>query len=297
MTIRRVVVTGNCLSRGLGEAVAGLLGVDSLEVFPEWDLRTADDLRRVRSALADTDLWVRIPLSQGPDLSMDRADSMKVIDAPWFTFPAFHPDVVYATRRSDGAVFRGLTDYHSAIALWAWREGASTQEAAALFRNDAMRALGYDAYWEPSVSGLRAEFDAAGLDFAPFWLRLKRLGVFMHSVNHPRADAIALLAKTVAYSAGAAKSVWDIPIERYLQDYLSSIVWPVYPVVGSALGVRGHYGWRTPDSYYPSLDAWLDATWNTYDLGARDDIVCPRVDDGVYDSVFRSRVSATRNAA
>ncbi len=293
VTVRRIVVTGNCLSRGLGEALAGLLGAEHLDVFPEWDLRPGNDLSSVATALERADLWVRIPLANGPDLGRLTERVSTVVDAPAFTFPAFHPDIVYATRRSDGSFFRGQTDYHSAIGLWAWRKGLSAAAATALFDDEVMRQLAYDAYWTPSVAGLKAAFDVAGLEFAPFWLRLKRLGVFMHSINHPRVEAIALLAKSIAHAVGAPRSVWEVPLERYLQDYLSAIVWPVYPTVARALGVPGHYGWRTPISYYPNLERWLAATWDSYDDGARDDLDCLRLDDGTYDAVLGERLPAS----
>lgn len=290
---RRVVVTGHCWTLNLADAFGLLFDDATIRPFSAWELESPQDLEVAHDALQDADLWLRIPLDGTSALDESVHPGLRVVDVPLLTFSAFHPDLVYA-HTTAGGLFRGLTDYHSAIGLWAWRQGLDPATAETLFRPDVMEQLAYDQYWSPSVTEMRSSFENANLDFGAFWLRLKRCGVFMHTINHPRPEAVALIAKTVAAHLGAPASTWDVPIERYLTDHLAHIVWPVYPPVGRALGVPGCYRWRTADRQIGSLRAWLEATWSAYEGHDRGDVVCPRIDDGRYDAVLRPVVGDRR---
>ena len=153
-----------------------------------------------------------------------------------------------------------------------------------------MRALAYDAYWTPSVTNLRADFDRSDLAFDDFWLRVKRRGAFMHTCNHPRSDALALLAKAVAVRLGSGPAIWDESIEGYLDDRLARIVSPIYPPVAEVLAVPGSYRWRLNDQHWPNLNAWLRAQIESYGDVDPSTLACTRIDDGIYDEVLEPRV-------
>jgi hypothetical protein len=212
-----------------------------------------------------------------------------VIEIPSLTFAAFHPDIVIAVTTA-GTYFRGLADYHSAIALWAWRRGLEPAEAAALFQPEVMAALGYDRYWAPAVEAVRHEFAASSLEWAPFWARLKREGVFMHTINHPALPAVALQGKAVAACVTGRDAIWDEPIERYADDHLREVVWPVYPFVAEALGVAGNYHWRYGDTHYGDVTSWAEATWRRYEGTDPATVVCERFERGEYDAVLEPRL-------
>jgi hypothetical protein len=267
----------------VGAALSALMPAAEVTSLFAWDFLTPEGLRDSATSIADADLWVRMPLAENEHLGME--SSARVLDIPSLTFPAFHPDLVYATT-TDGTLFRGINDYHSAIALWAWRHGVQPSDVRHLFTPEVMSRLTYDQYWTPSVANMKAEFARSSLDFSTFWLRVKREGVFMHSVNHPNSAAVSLLAKSALVALGASDSVWVDPVSEYVDDTLSHIVWPVYPFVASALGVQGSYRWRNGSSLFGGIDEWAEATWSAYGDVTPDTVVCERIDDGVYEKVL-----------
>jgi hypothetical protein len=297
MTIRSVVVTGNCNVGGIVDGLNAVLDGVEVRGVPSWELETPAQIAEVADAIAASDVWARMPLSANEAIE-SRVQPRLVIDLPNVVFSAFHPDAIYAVR-GDGSLFRGLTDYHSAIGLWAWRQGFAPDAAAALFTPEVMRFLTYDRYWEPSVAAMKADFAQSSLAFPPFWMRLKRKGVFMHTINHPTGPTLALLAKAMAVRLGASEEVWDVPAERYIQDFLTDIVWPVYPWVGESLGVPGCFRWKMDGRTFGGVEEWLEATWNAYGDTPRDDVMSHRIDDGVYERVLGAAADAVglRSAA
>ena len=290
MNFTSVVVTGNCQAGGVSAALAALLPQAKVNPIHAWDLESSADFEVANDLLSGSDLWLRMPLEANS--ALHPGAQSRVLDIPSLTFPAFHPDLVYAAH-TNGEIFRGINDYHSAIALWAWRHGVDPSEVPKLFVPEVMWRLNYDKYWEPSVANMRAEFANSDLAFGPFWQRLKRGGVFMHSVNHPRPAAIALLAKSIVTTIGAPESSWSDPIEDYLDDTLNHIVWPVYPPIGGVLGVPASYRWRNGSEVYSGIERWAEATWSRYGDAEPSDIVCSRIDDGVYDLVLSPYLDRT----
>jgi len=289
-----VALTGNCQAQGLGDAIAALLPHATVRSFHMWgiDGSAAANVRLAAAAdlIAAADVWIRMPLSVNDHLEGVLGPETKVIGVPSLTFPAFHPDVVIATTAE--GLLRGMADYHSAIGLWAWRRGLDPEEAARLFTPEVMVALGYDRFWPTAVHAMSDEFTELGVDFAPFWQRLKRTGVFMHTINHPRVSAVTLHAKTVVAAVGAPADVYDEPLDGYVTDHLAQVVWPVYPFVADALGVPGSYRWRFGDQFFDGVASWAEATWRRYEGVAREAVVCPRIDDGRYDAVLEPLLTA-----
>lgn len=284
MDIRSVVVTGNCNVGGIVEGLAALLPALEVHGVPAWELETPDQIADVVERIGGADAWLRMPLAEN-EIIEGQVTAREVLDLPNLVFAAFHPDAIYAVR-GNGEMFRGITDYHSAIGLWAWRKHVAPDATARLFTPEIMRLLTYDRYWDPSVKAMRADFAQSSLSFPAFWARLKRTGVFMHTINHPNVRTLSLFAKAIAVRLGADDSVWDIPAERYMQDFLTHIVWPVYPWVGTSLGVDGAFRWKMEGRVFGSVEDWLEATWVAYGDADRDDLVAPRIDDGVYDQVL-----------
>lgn len=288
MGIRSVVVTGNCNLGGIVEGLAAVMPGLDVRGIPAWDLETDDARGEAAEAIARADAWVRMPLPENEAIESHGVAS-EVVDLPNVVFSAFHPDAIYAVR-GDGSIFSGLTHYHSAIGLWAWRQGLGPDAAARLFTPQVMKMLTYDRYWGPSALAVKADFAQSSLSFPAFWMRLKRSGVFMHTINHPTGATLALLAKAIAVRLGATDEVWDIPAERYVQDFLTHIVWPVYPWIGESLGVPGCFRWKMEGRTFGGLEEWLTATWEVYGDTPPDDVVSDRIDDGVYDRVLGTAV-------
>jgi Polysaccharide biosynthesis enzyme WcbI len=278
---RRIIVTGNCMMPGLAAALRLIFPRDSVQYHRIW----VEDKASIAAALTDADIWVAQPVPDNEELLERSRTQARQVLCPPLVFSGFHPDMVYAWR-GDGSFFQGLNPYHSAIALWAWRTGLDVPDALRLFKPEIFRRLGYYDTYRAEVDALRAAFAASKLDFSWFWLRVKRMGVFMNTVNHPRIEPIVLLAKLIAVELGVSSDVLNQPLERYVQDDLLPIaVWPVYPDLAAHLGVRGSYLFSFGPLTF-SLDEFLETQWAAYGDADPDDIGCPRITTGLYDSVL-----------
>lgn len=284
-------IVGNCQVRGLADALRIVFPDDLIIDIRSWDFTDVENTVAAMNYLRSLDVQIRMPLEDSPLSPEDigYSEHQLVLQIPSITFPAFHPDMVYA-RGPDGELFRGNVDYHSAIGLWAWCHGLEAEEAAQLFSDDVLAGLSYDDYWDASVAALRESVDASDLEFPALWARLHRLGLFMHTINHPNSAAIAVFAKAIAVRLGAPAEVWRYPLERYVPDYCSSEVWPVYPIVGRRLGLTGAWHWRLQERQILSVADWLGAAYASYDDRAGRVLDCPRLYDGLYDKVIGAKL-------
>jgi hypothetical protein len=288
---RSIVVSGNCQITGIAGALRLLFPDDTVVEYPlHVDLGRLEEFD---TQLAQADVWVAMTHPDNEVMRSRTGTRAQQVRAPVLNFNGFHPDLVYAIR-DDGSIFRGVSDYHSAIGLWAWRQGIDPADAVALFTPDTFRRLGYYGYYRTAADLLQDSFDEADLDFAQFWLRAKRTGVFMHTVNHPCIAPLVLVAKQVARRMGAPIDALADPLDRYLEDSLiTSIVWPVYPSVAQYLGVSGSYRFRMERVSYPSLPTFLEAQWKAY--GDADPTVVHAVrDEDLYDRVLDPLVATLR---
>ena len=294
------MVTGNCSAVGLAAALQLVFPDDVVEarrLLVEHD----DD---ITAALSDADAWIAQASHHNDYLLEHSAASAPPIVYPAIVFSGFHPDLAYAWHRElfeadprarlPSHLFLGVSGYHSAIGLWAWRRRLSPQAAAKLFTPVAFTQLGYSDVYREDIDLLREAFETAGLDFSWFWLRAKRLGVFMHTIDHPRVEPIALLAKLLALRLGMPRAQLELPLERHLPDDLVSVaVWPVYPEIARHLGVTDSYLFSFGLSAY-SLKDFLKAQWSAYGDADPAGVYCPRLEDGLFDSVLEPLVEGAQ---
>jgi hypothetical protein len=286
---RRIIVTGNCAMPGLVATLRLIFPRDSIQHHRIW----VEDNASIAASLTDADIWIAHEVPDNKELLDRSRTGAKQLLCPALLFSGFHPDMVFAWR-DDGSFFEGLNPYHSAIALWAWRRGLDVADALRLFRPDIFRKLGYHEAYDMEVDGLRAGFATSSIDFSWFWLRVKRTGVFMHTMNHPRVEPIVLVSKLIAVELGASSDVLQQPLERYIQDELLPIgVWPVYPDLAAHLGVPGSDLFTFGHLTF-SLEEFLETQWATYGETDPDGVRCPRITDGLYDSVLEPFVKETR---
>lgn len=286
----RMTITGNCQVASLAAVLRVLIPSAEIDVFH----LGVSDINGLPSSLSSSDVWLRMPIEVALDLPEFTTDA-RVLEVPAVNFAAFFPDLVYATT-SDGGLFRGLSDYHSAIGLWAWKRGVAPSELERLMTADVMNELNYRGYWQSSYEALSRAFDASSLDFKPVWRSVKRSGVFMHTLNHPTISTVGAVAQEIVRKLGFKStklSTFLSPIERVVADPLAHITWPVYPFVASYLGVPGGFQWRVGNDTYPNLESWAEATWKAYEDSRPSNIVCPRIDDGTYDRVLGNRLDGS----
>ncbi len=244
----KIVVSSNCQTAGLAAAIRAMTDVSEVVAIPLIGEIPESVKIRLKAELADA--WAFIHAannSVAATLAAETAGAvnpgLRCLRVPLINFTGFHPDICYAWNRDS----RKLTDphYNSVIAVWCYARGMSVAQTVALFGASTFQALGYLDAWQRSVDALRKAFvdsDLAG-DFADFFLHIKRCGVFMHSMNHPRVDVINHLASMVVRRLGL--TIRRDIVMGEINDGLNNIVWPVYPAIADALGVAGgSYTWK-----------------------------------------------------
>lgn len=196
--------------------------------------------------------------------SLAKFDRKENIYIPTISFAAFHPDIQYGFI--DGAVVKsGLdSDWNSRIMLWAYSNGLSQGETENLFREEVLQALGYFDEWDRSSEALRKSFDACGFDYGRWIRSVQRTGVFMYGINHPMQIGLSQLAVQIAEKVFPNSHVVIEDLHTFTTDYLSHIVWPVYPEIGDHLGVEGSYHWRVARKH-ASLTEFIELCFSAWD--------------------------------
>ena len=242
--VQRIAIVGNCQSFGFSYGMKlfnPALEIDRYALVS----RCYADLGKLTAALADYD----VVFSQdfGPGLLRDDADSQALRKAmpaiqrlPFVNFSGFHPDTVYLfdpTR--NGKLIMGATGvYHSGLALYAFQQGMSVDQAEALFSAEVFDYLGYLGVWNSAAEEfLRATSDA-GMDLQSELARWARRGNFMYTPNHPKPPVMYDVARKAMKKAGLA--VHDLEVDDYLVDDLArGFILPVYPPLAELYGFRG----------------------------------------------------------
>lgn len=245
---RRILVTAYCQTPGLASALR--------LIFPETEIFTRSSLARkdanpadVAHLLGQIDAWINVEAGEAHFAGGEFAQShprLRYVSIPLLEFAAFHPDVCTAAHLSGK---KPVTAKHtSAIAVWAYRNKMPVKDAVCLFNRATFANLGYLSNWDQSVERLRTLFAASSLAeyFDRFYLRVKRLGVFMYSNTHPRPEVISELARIIALKLGKDSAALDVDLPSL--DALSYFLWPVYPEIANNLSVRSSgYIWQLAD--------------------------------------------------
>jgi hypothetical protein len=288
----RITVSSNCQTGGLAAGLRDLLPRAEIEPLPVSTIRAYKTPERVLRDLENADVWVYTSAHEVIDLeTLRRArPGLRIVRIPRIRFYAFHPDVCYARHGSTGELTQ--PHYNSSIAGWAYNHALSVADARRLFAADVYAELGFFDRWRHDVAALGQEFAESDLDFRPFYLAVKRQGVFMHTPNHPKPGAIVALARLVAVAVTGDVSLLGRPLS--IGDDLLGYAWPVYPEIARSLVLEpGSLDWKMDGRWLLGLDAFLDAAFERY---ARQGIrpgdlrFVPGPDEAHYDRVLGPRI-------
>lgn len=255
---RKIVVSSNCQTGGLAATLKAIFPEDLVLAVPLPAVWNEAATQALVGTLEAADCWVT-----GGRVKLATNDRTTIVKVPNLHFDAFHPDIVYAKVGEDGPLT--IPHYNSAIGLWAYNNALGVGDASRLFNASVFRALGYFSRWATATEHLKHLFGEHGLDageFALFINKLKRGGVFMHTVNHPHIQTIVELGKIVSRKLGAPADI--MPREIAVPDGLTDSVWPVYPEVGSELGLKGDYYWRVRGTDLVGVPAYLAHIFGRY---------------------------------
>jgi hypothetical protein len=286
-----IIISSNCQSGGLLASLKCMfpnrdIGV---QLFPKSE--DLDAVALFRRTLKGARVWVTTGRRE-----LCGELPIEIIRIPELNFNAFHPDIRHAINVSTNLT----TSIHnnSQIAVWAYNNRIAKPDAAKLFNREVFKSLGYFDCWPHCVAALRALFSEANIDteeFERFLLRVKRMGQFMYTFNHPRIEVLVELARIVARRLGADSKLSESEI--VVPDALTYALWPLYPEIGEELGLRGNYHWRftTMHTVYDlyGIDAYLDFVYQNFaDQGIPPTEVMCRSPSPTLDEILRTQVNA-----
>jgi hypothetical protein len=248
----RIAIVGNCQSPGLGYAMRLLLPDATVNVFM-FSPRCLTSIASLAATLKTYDFVFCSDFGNGIFRDGDSRALLERVDAihrfPQIVFSGFHPDSVCIDQAPGERrpVEGPMGPYHSAIVMFAFLTGLSTDGAEALFNAEVFRRLGYFDLWEPAQTLFLAQARETGTDLAREFLRWSRRGCFMHNINHPKAYVLFDVAKAMLARIGISGA--DINFEDFSLDPLASgQVWPVYEPIAEFLGIKGSFLFRTGES-------------------------------------------------
>ncbi len=263
----RFNVLGNCQVGGIADSLVLLSNGSSVE-----GIVVSNDPKVLQSELSQCFQDVKnvvmihdsVKAIISANTSLAKFDRPENIYIPSISFAAFHPDIQYAFV--NGAVVKsGLdSDWNSRIMLWAYRNRLSQRETENLFREEVFQAMGYFDEWDRSSKALKNTFDDCGFDYGRWIRSVQRTGVFMYGINHPMQIGLAQLSVQIAEKVFPNSHVGIEDLHTFTTDYLSHIVWPVYPEIGDYLGVEGSYHWRVARKH-ASLTEFVELCFSAWD--------------------------------
>ncbi|MFY9293986.1 MAG: WcbI family polysaccharide biosynthesis putative acetyltransferase [Methylorubrum rhodinum] len=242
----RIAVIGNCQADGVAQSLRLNLPGAQVETLPLARLAGRfGHLDRLVRHLAGADHVFAQFFPEGfvPGGNVHAlAERVRLRLFPTILFSGFHPDLVHvgdeASLRLSRLVASPIGPYHSAIALFAFRNGLGVDAALRLYEGEAFARLGYDRMWDASAEYLLRTARDVGLPLDRDFARWCRAGVFMHTLNHPRLAVLGDIARRLAAEDGLPQR--GLPVEAYLRDALAEeAVWPVLPPLAERLGVPG----------------------------------------------------------
>ncbi len=266
----RWLVVANCQTVGLANCLSLLRPDAQIEACNLWELKK--NLRRWKARLPQYDRIIAAPEVESFGLPHLIGQS-HVTCLPGVVFSGYHPDLCYITH---GRKFlKGpVDDYHSLIAITAFKLGLSPAQTEPLFRQDVFHRLGYFDVWNPQREQLLDTFKNAGLDIRDEFLRWVRRGPFMYSINHPRIEVLYGLARMVAgQGSGACRDGGTLPHD----NLANSPVFPVYPEIAEQLGLPDGSLLFKPLGEYRllSLHEFIERCFSVYAQHEKDSLELP----------------------
>lgn len=236
----RVAVLGGCQAHGIAQALLAMLPEAEVESFEAVVIRHHGKEAEAAASLAGYDVVFTQDLDPGfgpIGTAALQAARPRVHRIPLLAFPGYQPDLVYLGI--DGQNFGSpLGAYHSAIIAAAWKLGVAEADVAQLFNRLTYQRLGYFEAFGKARTLLLQMLASYGLEMEAAFERWHARGCFMHTINHPKAFALAGLAHAAAAQAGLLGP--EAPVVEPPFDHLANdTIWPVYPELAEPLGLPG----------------------------------------------------------
>jgi hypothetical protein len=153
--------------------------------------------------------------------------------------------------------------YNSVIVLAAWKAGIPVNKVKTLFTRSIYEAAGYLDIWSDERERLLDNFKRYGLDLTSSFLQWGRYNPFMYSVDHPSIACVYDIAKTFMVAHGVP--VYESHIKP-ADNLLNGPIFPVYPPIAEACGVKGSYLFKPQGEYrYFHLEEFIERSYASYE--------------------------------
>jgi hypothetical protein len=262
----RLLITANCQSYGIAAALSAMCDIPQPVCVQNIGVSPQEYKSQLTQALSAADVIIYANNNTiAQEIWLAANTQVRAVKIPLISFHAFHPDVCYACHGVN-KVFT-TRNHNSFITLWSYKRHLSISSAAKLFRSEIYEALGYYDAWPFAVERMQDSFSNSDLSssFEEFYLSIKRLGCFMHTINHPNISVLTRLSRLVAKHIGLPVTK-DISIGQ-LNDNLNIMIWPVYQEIAESLGLpTGSYTWKfqREGCFLASVEDYLAATYERY---------------------------------
>lgn len=288
---RRILVSSNCQTGGIAAALQVIFPNDTIIPLPLPTFSNTEIETRFLEKLKHTNIWVSIG---GYDLleKYGIANQVKLIKIPIIRFSGFHPDLVYARKKSTNELI--APHYNSAIAVWAYKHNLNISDAETLFNKQTFTELGYLNHWNSSIDQLKQRFKDSDIEFSDFILPMRREGLFMYSLNHPKVMTLVRLAKLIARKLGAGAEIMDKSID--INDGLNDVIWPIYPDIGESLSLHSAYEWKIGDGQWIiGVRAFLENTYENYNRQKIEpnDVFAVQINEQLFNQVLGAQAGIT----
>jgi hypothetical protein len=249
----KIIVTSNCQTAGIAVSLREIFYSHQIIAAP----MTLNDEEIIKN-FSPGDLWISTD-----KFYLAEKSQVSLITIPKIQFAAFHPDICYAKN----SVTDKLTEFHynSNIIAWSYNKGIPVQKVEDLFVQDVFNSLGYFNSWELSCNILKELFSKTDLGvsgFNIFYKNIKRKNCFMHSINHPKIEALKLLAEIIAVTIDKKFNLFKTTID--VPDSLTDTVWPIYPEIGYELGLNGNYNFKFDQLKIRGLSNYIQIMFESY---------------------------------
>ena len=232
-----MLVIFNCQAEGLANCleIAGNFCVDRYTHL-EFQKRTADVLARLERYQ-----YVILASSVERHSGTKFPQNDRILRVPVFNFGGYHPD--HCNLTVSGGPLKGN---FSLLSFAAFRLGIPEARAVDLFNAGIYAQLGYLGSWEASRNDFIAHFKSAGIDLSRNLIEWSRRGPAAYIPSHPKIACLRDLARKILGKLGLPIHETDVlPPDNLAKG----AAFPVYPEIGRAIGVRGSYLFKAPNSY------------------------------------------------
>lgn len=259
--MKKIVVNSNCTTGPIAGLLKCIFNDAKILLIPGGD---HNSFKKILDLTADGG-YIVLSLFHKELSTIMNVLNNKLIPVPNLYFTAFHPDLTYCTSKIDRSRYT-IPNYNSQIILFAFENNLNIRQTLSLFSVDVFKQLGYFNRWDSDYRSLKNIFlqsDISYKEFDRFFNIIKRNGVFMHSVNHPKIDVLTQLTR-ILVNKFDSNIIFDDYTFNIPDVLINNYVFPVYPEIADKFSLNGNYSWSIADKNFNDLKSFIEFSFESY---------------------------------